>query len=909
MPGWGDPMELVAQVAAVQAHRAGLLATKADCENDLLTFVSTFWHVVEPTRPLIKGWPLDFYCDLLMATVDGHHTRVLLNLPPGFMKLIADATPIMTPRGWRQHGDLVVGDEVFGPDGVPTQVVAVSPRAPADHEVDFSTGETIKCNGDHLWRVYDRHAHKWKTVETRWLAAANRPVGRNRFFIQETAALILPEAELPLHPYFVGCWLGDGTASKPRIAHAVEDREHIVKLEGLGFRPSTTYRQGNTDHVEYWGQGIQEQLRSLGLWRNKHIPPRYLMGSVEQRLELLAGLIDTDGTVDRSRERVIYYTTDQRLADGVKELVRSLGMRPYETTMAAPGYGDYASAATYHLVGFQPTLAIPTVIPRKAIGRLDYARRRRAITGVRLSEQPEMGQCIQVARPDGLYVVGRTNVVTHNSLVLNVFLPAWIWGPCGAPSTRFISASYAAYLTERDNGRLLRLLKDQVYRQLWPAVRLTKEGVGKLENDATGWKLATSVSGVGTGERGDWILIDDANNPLEVESEAVRSTTNLWLREVMPDRLNNLTTGIIFGVQQRTHEQDATGTLSHPEEGWPAFTWVAVPMEYDPLRDQPVVLRWDEAGLPIEVWRDPRGLDAAGEVLEGRYEDARGEVAVRGGSPLALADGMLAWPERFSAEKVAEQKRIKGPYAYAGQYQQLAQVRGGGIIRREWWRLWSEERFPDLGTVVASLDTAIKESEESDWNAFQTWGAFAQADGSPGLILTSAWKLRASLAELVLRVAEACWERKVDYLLIEDKARGHDVAAEIVRQYSEAPWQTVLIPVNGRGAFSGDKVSRLHAVAPLFSGDVRKHPVTGIDEWLGGMIYAPDRAWADEVIAEVASFPRGAHDDHVDATSQAIAWVRRHGVVLRKVEHEREELSKRMFKRVPELPYAIRREG
>lgn len=493
------------------------------------------------------------------------------------------------------------------------------------------------------------------------------------------------------------------------------------------------------------------------------------------------------------------------------------------------------------------------------------------------------------------------------SLILNVFLPAWIWGPCGAPSTRFISASYAAYLTERDNGRLLRLLKDPTFQTLWPDVRLTKEGVGKLETTATGWKLATSVSGVGTGERGDWILIDDANNPLEVESEAVRATTNLWLREVMPDRLNDLERGIIFAVQQRTHEQDATGTLSHPEEGWPAFTWVALPMEYDPLRDNPVTLRWDEDGTPIEVWRDPRGLDEAGEPLEGRYVDAKGEVQIRGGSPLALADGTLAWPDRFSAEKVAEQKRIKGPYAYANQYQQLAQVRGGGIIRREWWRLWSMDTYPELGTVIASLDTAIKMDEESDYNALTVWGAFAQHDGSPGLILLEAWRLRASLAQLVMKVAETCWKRKVDYLLIEDKARGHDVASEIIRQYNDASWQTVLIPANGKGAFSGDKMARLLAVAPLFSGDVRKDPISGIDEWLGGMIYAPDRSWADEVIAEVASFPRGAHDDYVDSVSMAVAWVRRHGVVLRKVEYDREELAKRMYRRTPELPYAIRR--
>ncbi len=151
--------------------------------------------------------------------------------------------------------------------------------------------------------------------------------------------------------------------------------------------------------------------------------------------------------------------------------------------------------------------------------------------------------------------------------------------------------------------------------------------------------------------------------------------------------------------------------------------------------------------------------------------------------------------------------------------------------------------------------------------------------------------------------------------MIEDKARGHDVAAEILRQFSDVPWQTILIPANGRGAFSGDKVARLQAVAPLFSGDCRKMPAGSNDDgtqrfmdvYSGGMIYAPDRTWADDVITEVANFPRGAHDDQVDVTSMVLAFVRRHGVVLRKIEHERNETEAKKFRRTLSVPYAIGR--
>jgi phage terminase large subunit-like protein len=497
------------------------------------------------------------------------------------------------------------------------------------------------------------------------------------------------------------------------------------------------------------------------------------------------------------------------------------------------------------------------------------------------------------------------------SLTLNVFWPAWEWGPCGLSHMRYISAAYSASLTERDNGRLLRLVQSELYRRLWgDRFRIIKDGVGKVENSATGWKLATSVGGTTTGERGNRILIDDANNPATVESQAVRSTTNLWLREVMPDRLNDLENDVIINLQQRTHAEDATGTLAKYGKD---YTWIMVPMEYDPLRDFPVVIRpemvIDGEIEPAEVWHDPRGLDDDGLPLPGLYTDPRGELKIHPDSAMADAVGDLAWPARFSRESVEEQKTIKGPYGFAGQYNQIPVPRGGGQIRRDWWQLWNKPDFPDLGTVVASLDTAIKENEEADYNALTVWGAFPGEHGEPKLILIAAWRGRMPLAQLVTRVGETCQEKNVDYLLIEDKARGHDTAAEIVTQFGRAKWQTILIPANGRGAFSGDKRARLEAISPMFSGDVRKDPVSGMDIWTGGMIYEPGKVWSDEVVEEVVNFPRAPNDDYVDSVTIALSWMRRHGVVLRRVEFDLAEQEANTYKRRMPVPYAIQRGG
>jgi phage terminase large subunit-like protein len=495
------------------------------------------------------------------------------------------------------------------------------------------------------------------------------------------------------------------------------------------------------------------------------------------------------------------------------------------------------------------------------------------------------------------------------SLLLNVFFPAWLWGPCNMPHLRFLSASYSTALPERDNDRFRQMIVSPEYRHLWgDRVRLVRAGMGLVENSRTGWKRAASSGGGTTGHRGDYILLDDVNDPNSVESDDVRGSTNRWLTEVIPDRLNNLATGVIINLQQRTHEEDATGILA---KHWRDFAWLMIPMEFDPLRATPVVLRTDQEGQPLQVWRDPRGVDEDGLELEGLYQDSAGRMKVRMGSPMAKADGALCWPERFPPVAVADLKAIKQEYAWAGQYQQSPTVRGGGIIRRDWWQLWPNEDFPILGTVVGSLDTAYKEGERNDYNAFTSWGAFARPDGVPKLILTSAWQERCSLPELIRRTAESCYEAKVDYLLIEDKARGHDVAAEILRQYAEAPWQTILIPANGRGAFSGDKMARLRAVSGMFAGDVRKVPLPGgapgetMDLWTGGMIYDPGREWSEEVVDQVCSFPTAAHDDYVDSVSMALSWIRRHGVVVRQVEHEAAETEARRYRSPVGVPYAI----
>jgi hypothetical protein len=206
------------------------------------------------------------------------------------------------------------------------------------------------------------------------------------------------------------------------------------------------------------------------------------------------------------------------------------------------------------------------------------------------------------------------------SLLVNVFWPAWEWSAGELPGLRYVTFSYAAHLTERDNGKFRDLLRSRIFRELWGhLVSLTEDGKIRVANNHTGWKFASSVKGVGTGERGDRVILDDPHNVKEGESEAVRTETVRWVREGMSNRLNDMQEGVIVVIMQRVHEEDVSGALIADDLG---YVHLMIPMEYDPVRHCGTVIGWSD-------WRSK--------------------------------DGELAWPERFTRDTVDKLKRTLGP--------------------------------------------------------------------------------------------------------------------------------------------------------------------------------------------------------------------------------------------------------
>lgn len=327
--------------------------------------------------------------------------------------------PVLTPTGWRPMGVIKVGDFVIGGDGMPVAVTDIPFRGIAQtYRVNFNDGTSVHASRDHQWTVEGwRGRNVSITVDT---VELQRLVGgRSRFGWSLPA---LPPVQyaaadpLPMDPYLLGVLLGDGQIgpSTPRWTGltadvAVVERIRAATADTITSRP---HPHSAVTSVHYLaGNRTRAALQALGIFgltgAAKTIPERYLRASVEDRYALLQGLMDSDGTVDRRCTRVVFYNTARGLADGVLELVRSLGGTARLTQR------NRGSNKTQWKVTFR-TPECPFSLPRK-VQRWKTSTRsfRRRVVSVEDTGEMAESQCITVANPDGLFVT-RDYVVTHN---------------------------------------------------------------------------------------------------------------------------------------------------------------------------------------------------------------------------------------------------------------------------------------------------------------------------------------------------------------------------------------------------------------------------------------------------------------------------------------------------------------
>ena len=299
----------------------------------------------------------------------------------------------------------------------------------------------------------------------------------------------------------------------------------------------------------------------------------------------------------------------------------------------------------------------------------------------------------------------------------------------------------------------------------------------------------------------------------------------------------------LFIIDDPHSEQEAK--QMRPEVFLPAWEW----FQSGPIQ------RLMPGGAIIVVMTRWSKLDLTAQIVNHmvKNEDADQWEVVE--FPAILPSGKALWPDFWPVEELEAKKVGMDPRYWQAQYMQDPTAEEGALIKREWWQIWDKENPPECEFIIMSLDAAQEANNRADYNALTTWGVFQNEETNVcNIILLNSVKKRMEFPELKAMVLQEYKEWEPDAFIVEKKSNGSALYQELRRMG---------VPVSeftpGKGQ---DKIARVNAVSDLFS---------------SGIVWAPDRRWAKEVIEECNDFPSGANDDLVDSTSQALLRFRNGG--------------------------------
>jgi phage terminase large subunit-like protein len=441
------------------------------------------------------------------------------------------------------------------------------------------------------------------------------------------------------------------------------------------------------------------------------------------------------------------------------------------------------------------------------------------------------------------------------SNICSVIFPAWVW-TCD-PSMSFLYSSYANSLSVRDSIKCKRLINSPWYKSLWgSSFRLMSDVNNKLkfDNNQGGYRIASAVKSSATGWGATFEVEDDPNNVKESESKTIRDSTNDWHDFVMSTRYQGtLKEFRRLVIQQRTHAQDVSGLILSKEDS----DWVhlCLPMEYERNNKCITIPLRNTQGKP---WKDPRSKD-----------------------------GELLWPGGINAKQLEKLKKhdFRGDsYRIAGQLQQRPSPAEGGIIKKEWFKKWTERELPKIEYVLQSWDTALvgnktSANSTSCYSACSSWGIFTDGLGNKNIILLSLYKGKVEYPELrrmAMRLAKNYYDTdlenpmgggikcEVDLVLIEAKVSGYSLASDLMR--------TNIPIMKFNPGMYGDKIARARRITDLIE---------------NGLVWLPCNppsfhlnSDAETLINDCVLFPNGESNDTIDSMSQAFIRLKQTGWIL-----------------------------
>lgn len=586
-------------------------------------------------EPLDKPeWLLPIVNVFERAILEGG-VRAVLATPPQHGKAVADDTPMLTRGGWVPAGKVVVGDELVGSDGKWTRVLAVHPQGTVPlFRVTFTDGSSLVTCAEHRWLVSERDAVRPEIKTTAYLAgdhticegvrANGTKKNRHKWRIPVVKPLEGEDVDLPVDPYLLGCWLGDGTTVSGQITSA--DPEIVGAFTACGFALGASHSRGLAR--TYSVLGLRAQLRAAGVFGNKHIPHVYFRAPVEQRLAVLQGLCDTDGTVAKNGSQQSYCSTNPRLASDFKLLVNSLGGVCTDLTRPA------ADKVAHNIYFRLPEGMSGFRLDRKRSRLNAYNARtvpRRLVASVEpAGEGP--ATCFTVEAVDHLFCAGRDLIVTHNSTVVqNALIRAAILGL--NPNSKLPRRhAYVTYNQERHEK------VSREFQKLAEAAGLEPDGRLSEVTLKGGTEVRfTSIGGSLTGNPVDGLLIidDPHKDRKEAESPTIRMHVCDWFSDVARSRRHASTSIVVIAT--RWHPEDLSG--DRIRAGYPYINLKAIAEGQldgegrvigDPLRRRPGESLWFKK--PPEFFQEEQ-------------RDAYTWNSLYQGEPRGRGNAVFTWPD------------------------------------------------------------------------------------------------------------------------------------------------------------------------------------------------------------------------------------------------------------------------
>lgn len=625
-----------------------------------------FWHpnkayVFKPFHKKITDW--------IERVMKWEISKLMISVPPQHGKLLSDNTPILTNKWWKRHWDLIVWDYVFNWQWKQIKVLALSKKDYTDYEITFSSWEKIKAHWNHEWYIYSRNNHKYIIKETKELLNLHRNKLRwvrwawFNYWVDFTKPLEFKNKKLLINPYVLWVWLWDWTNSKDCITQSKEDIENTKQLfneRWYKFRREDIHKD-TWVYTSYF-DWLLDNIKKLGIYKNKIIPREYIDNSIENRLELLRWLLDSDWHIDNSW-RIRFSNTNLDLINWVEEIIKSLWYRVerkniWKAKEHMLNWNIIKSNKDIHILAFTPYNDTRFFnLKRKYSKQKKWKYRKNYIVNIRKldEDEKEIWRCIEVEW--WLYLAWKDLIITHNSTISSQRAPLFMH--MKDPTLNIWLASYSQDLSKSHLSKIRQLTESQQFKHL--------SQINYISNTATSYELkewgtfnAVWVWWSLTWKPIDiWIIDDVHKDRMEYESDTIRNWVWDWYTSVFLSRLHKDSKQIL--VMTRWWEDD--------------LFWRILQLEPE---------EWEIINIPVLDW----------------------ETTI--------------FPERFPLDFITQKRKVMWERDFQSLYMWDPINEWWWDFKRDYFQYYQEHTKPQDLEIVTFIDPAISQKQEADNTAIVT---------------------------------------------------------------------------------------------------------------------------------------------------------------------------------------------